>query len=551
LRQRPGIANLPIDIGGGAAAMSGGCSEDHFLSHGRASLFTVPSSDLAFSEFVRRISAQLPDASPSELQARLRGLFPSVLVRPRGLSSDDHTWYVYREGRWVDGKGGDWWSDESMPRMDIDRDGFIAAANAAAGEAFGIAPNRLVHRHFTDFAVPGTSADMMLMREIMLAVGQAGATFRHIRADGEVRVAEYHSVASESGSTVTIRPIGPMSVATPPRPALHIETRPAADGLFATVVDGIVARMPEPTLAGLQLRLRRSYPYATVESMESARWRVARDPRAAPATVDWQDPKLARTIALDTSLIVEANEAALELLGPDLVGRHWQELALPSSLDQRLEMRDYYLANGGAESTFRLVGAGGELVDYDYRLSWEGDHFTTVMSPFALDERPGEPVARVILNPDGTIATANEAAQRLYGASLAELQAAPPGAFSANTQSPEAQAALREAWESQGQPDLVGETTLRALDGTQRRVAFGITRLGDGRYAAILRPLEAPVENELKVFTAGQVLAKWRAAERELEAIEPESPEAVSIKGEIDRFRAAYQQLFDAARQTT
>src|SRR4029079_15683416 len=294
--------------------MSGGHSEVHLLSHRAASMFTVPSSDLAFAEFVRRISAQLPDASPSELQARLRGLYPSVLVRPRGLSSEDHTWYVYREGRWVDGRGGDCWSDEWMPRMEIDRDGFIAAANTAAGEAFGIAPNRLVHRHFANFAVPGTGADMMLMREIMLAVGEAGGTFRHIRADGEVRIAEYHSVASESGSTVTIRPIGALNVATPPRPALDIETRPAADGLFATVVDGIVGRMPEPTPPGLQLRLRRSYPYATVDGIESARWRVARDPRPDPAPVDWEDPKLARTVALDTSLIVEANEAALALL---------------------------------------------------------------------------------------------------------------------------------------------------------------------------------------------------------------------------------------------
>jgi PAS domain-containing protein len=528
-----------------------GCSEDHFLSHHPASLFTVPSSDRAFAEFVRRISAQLPDASPGALQARLRILYPSVLVRPRGLSSDDHTWYVYREGRWVDGKVGDWWSDESMPRMDVDRDGFIAAANAAAGEAFGIAPNRLVHRHYTDFAVPGTGADMMLMREIMLAVGEAGGTFRHIRAGGDVRIAEYHSVANESGSSVTIRPIGPMDVATPPRPPLDIETRPAADGLFAKVVDGIVARMPEPSPEGLQLRLRRSYPYATVHGAEPAHWRVVRDPRADPAPVDWQDPNLARTVALDTSLIVEANEAALQLLGRDLVGRHWQELALPSSLDQRLEMRDYYVANGGAESTFRLVGASGELVDYDYRLSWQGDHFATVMSPFVLDERPNERLARVILNPDGTIATANEAALHLYGASLAELQAAPPGAFSANAQSPEAQAALREAWESQGQPDVVGETTMRALDGTKRRVAFGITRLGDGRLAAILRPLEEPVENELQVFTAGQVLARWRAAERELETIEPESPEAVRINGEIDRFRAAYQELFASARKAS
>ena len=515
----------------------------------RPSLFVVPSADRAFSEFVRRVSAQLGPASPSALQARLQTLYPNVLVRPRALSHDDHTWYVYREGRWVDGSVPDWWHDESMPRMDVDREGFIAAANAAAGEAFGIAPNRLVHRHFTDFAVPGTVADMTLMREIMLSVGEAGGTFKHLRADGEVRVAEYRSVATESGSTVAIRPIGPMDVATPSRPPVDVETRPAEDGLFANVVDGIVARMPEPTPEGLQLRLRRTYPYASVDGANPACWRINRDPRAAPTPVDWQDPNLARTVALDTSLIVEANEAALQLLGHDLVGRHWQELALPSSLDQRLQMRDYYVANGGAESTFRLVGVNGELIDYDYRLSWQGDRFITIMSPFTLDESVGGQLARVILNPDGTIASANAAALTLYGGSLAELRAAPPGAFSANPQSPEAQAALREAWESQGQPDLVGETTINGLDGEQRRVAFGVTRLGDGRFAAILRPLDQPVESDLKVYTAGQVLAQWRAAERELQAIEPESLEAASIQREIDRFRAAYQQLFASVRE--
>jgi PAS domain-containing protein len=278
---------------------------------------------------------------------------------------------------------------------------------------------------------------------------------------------------------------------------------------------------------------------------------VARDPRGDVPPIDWDDPSLARTVALDTSLIVEANEAALALLGEDLVGRHWHELALPSSLDQRLEMRDYYVANGGAESTFRLIGSSGELVDYDYRLSWLGDHFVTVMSPFALDQSVGGQLARVIFNADGTIATANPAALEIYGATLAELRAAPPGAFSVQSQSPaaqEAQAALREAWESQGQPDLVGESTLRRLDGEERRVAFGLTRLGDGRFAAILRPLDKPTGAEPEVFTAGQVLARWRAAERQLEAIEPGSPEAVSITREIERFRAAYHQLFASTR---
>jgi PAS domain-containing protein len=250
-------------------------------------------------------------------------------------------------------------------------------------------------------------------------------------------------------------------------------------------------------------------------------------------------------------LIVEANEAALDLLGQDLVGRHWHELALPSSLDQRLQIREYYVEHLGAESTFRLVGASGELIDYDYQLTWLGDRFITLMSPFALDQRLGGQLARVVLHADGTIATANEAALELYGASLAELRAAPPGAFTANAQSPEASAALREAWESQGQPDLVGESTLRRLDGNERRVAFGITRLADGRFAAILRPIDHPPGDEAKVFTAGQVLARWRAAERQLEAIESGSNEAAEIRREIERFRTAYQQLFVSVRETT
>jgi PAS domain-containing protein len=155
--------------------------------------------------------------------------------------------------------------------------------------------------------------------------------------------------------------------------------------------------------------------------------------------------------------------------------------------------------------------------------------------------------ARVILNADGTIADANEAAQLLYGASLAELRAAPPGAFSANPEPPEAQAAFRRIWESEGQPDLVGQATLHRPDGSSRRVGFGISRLFDGRYAAFLHPLDEPTEEVAQVFTAGEVLARWRAAERELETIAPDSPEASTIQVEIERFRQAYQQAFGAS----
>jgi len=349
----------------------------------------VPSSDRAFAEFVRRVNGHLQPGSAIDLQERLRRVYPRVLVRPRGLSSDDHIWYVYREGHWVDGTLPDWFDDESMPRLELDADGFIAAANAAAGEELGVPPSRLIHRHFTDFAVPGTLEDAILIREIVATVGEAGGTVRHLRSDGEVRIAEFRAFSNASGSKIVLRPVGPSPSAVPPRPSVALSCTPIDDGLFGVVVEGILSRIPEPTPDGLELRLRRSYPYATVDGSDPACWRVARDPRRDPEPVDWEDPRLLRTVALDTSLIVEANQPALELLGGDLVGRHWHELALPSSLDQRLQMRDYYVANGGAQSTFRLVGASGEMVDYDYRLSWHGDRFTTLMSPFSLDPHEG------------------------------------------------------------------------------------------------------------------------------------------------------------------
>jgi PAS domain-containing protein len=351
-------------------------------------LFTIPSSDLAFAELVRRIARRTPPASPAALQSRLRAMYPQALVRTRGLSADDHTWYVYREGRWVDGRLPDWWRDESLPRLELDGEGFIIAANDAAGVELGVDPARLSHRHFTDFAIPGTLDDALLLREILLELGEAAGTIRHLRADGAIRIAEYRAIANDAGSTVVIRPVGASDTATVGGFSPTLEFAPEADQLFAVVTEGIVARIPEPTPEGLELRLRRSYPFAVVAAIEPGRWRVVRDPRV-DTTVDWDDPVLPRTLALDTSLIVEANAAALRLLGHDLIGRHWHELALPSSLDQRLQMRDFYVAHGGAESTFRLIGGSGQLVDYDYRLRWHGDRYTTILAPFAIGPEAG------------------------------------------------------------------------------------------------------------------------------------------------------------------
>ena len=156
--------------------------------------------------------------------------------------------------------------------------------------------------------------------------------------------------------------------------------------------------------------------------------------------------------------------------------------------------------------------------------------------------------ARIVLNPDGTIADADDGALALYGASLGELRAAPRGAFTARPQPRDESDALRAAWESQGRPDLVGEATIRRLDGVEVRVSYGITTLDDGRLLAILSPQPAPAAQEPTVYTAGEVLARWRAAERELELVESDSPERSALERQIDVFRAAYQQVFRGTR---
>jgi PAS domain-containing protein len=151
----------------------------------------------------------------------------------------------------------------------------------------------------------------------------------------------------------------------------------------------------------------------------------------------------------------------------------------------------------------------------------------------------------LILDADGTTADANAAALELFDVSLEQLLALPRGAFSAEPPDPAADAAFREEWERHGEPDLGGEATIRLLDGRTKRVRFGITPTDDGRFLAILEELASDAEAPPVVYTAGQVLAHWRAAERKLAEIPEGSAEWRAVSHEIDVFRRRYQALFD------
>lgn len=150
----------------------------------------------------------------------------------------------------------------------------------------------------------------------------------------------------------------------------------------------------------------------------------------------------------------------------------------------------------------------------------------------------------MILNADGTTVDANDAALELLRVTLDELQALPPGAFSTEPQDPVAREAFLEQWQRQGTPDLAGEATIRRLDGSEIRVKFGITPIEDGRFVAMMEEVETKLEARTVVYTAGQVLAEWRAAERRLAEIPEGSAEWRAVSRDIDTFRARYQALF-------
>jgi len=160
--------------------------------------------------------------------------------------------------------------------------------------------------------------------------------------------------------------------------------------------------------------------------------------------------------------------------------------------------------------------------------------------------RPSD--ATVVLDPTGKIVEANREALGLFGVTLAELREAPPGSFAAEPQSPEDAERFRETWEAQGSPDIVGTSTLRRRDGTEVRVGFGITPRDDGTFLAVMRPIPGDRAAPARVFTAGDVLAQWRAAERRLDAIDPASPEWADVHAEIEWFRREYQAMYEARR---
>jgi hypothetical protein len=70
-------------------------------------LVVNPRDDTPFVALAERLVAD-DVRSPDQLQARLRQEYPEAVVRARELDGEAFTiWYVYRDGHWVSGSGGE------------------------------------------------------------------------------------------------------------------------------------------------------------------------------------------------------------------------------------------------------------------------------------------------------------------------------------------------------------------------------------------------------------------------------------------------------------
>jgi hypothetical protein len=160
----------------------------------------------------------------------------------------------------------------------------------------------------------------------------------------------------------------------------------------------------------------------------------------------------------------------------------------------------------------------------------------------------GPMTGSLTISPDGEVLDATPEALTLLGVSLDELLALPRGALAAEPADPDQDAAFREQWEASGRPDIGGQATLQRLDGSKVRVRFAISQNSQGTFTAILDPTTAPVEAPPILFTAGDVLQAWRAAERRLATLQEGTAEWSTVADEIEGFRARYQEAFQAGR---
>jgi PAS domain S-box-containing protein len=202
---------------------------------------------------------------------------------------------------------------------------------------------------------------------------------------GDLIACEVRAEPSADGVAAWLRLAADVDVGPQPDPIVlpRLETLPVDDAVFAGYVARQLTAMSDPSADGLGLRLRRMFQHARVTVADPERWVADRDGGAGHPDDGawWTDPALPRVRYDDRGLILEANRAAADLLGVELVGHHWHEFVTPGSQDQVQSVLDILRDTGEVVSRFRMPTSDGHLVEFDSHTRPVGDGFETTMRP--------------------------------------------------------------------------------------------------------------------------------------------------------------------------
>ncbi len=153
--------------------------------------------------------------------------------------------------------------------------------------------------------------------------------------------------------------------------------------------------------------------------------------------------------------------------------------------------------------------------------------------------------ARLVLSSDARILSASPAALELLDLTFAELQALPPGSMTLE-EDRDSTGAFGEAWAGAGRAPILGSATARLPSGRMIRLRYLIQVQSAETFEVFLEASPESTAKPSRMYTVGNVLSAWRAAERRLEVLEAGSPEWTEAEADTDHFRAEYRRLSGA-----
>ncbi len=254
-------------------------------------------------------------------------------------------------------------------------------ANQAARSLLGI--DDATAHHYSDFLAQGAAEDASQLFDMVGRGHLLSATLLLRPVGGDLIACEVRAEPVGDGLGAWLRLADEVDVGPQPGPIAlpRLEILPVDDTVFGGYASHQLAAMSDPSAEGLGLRLRRMFPHARVTADEPDRWIADRDGGAERQddTSWWTDLDLPRVRYDDRGLIIEANPAAADLFGLELVGRHWHELVTPGSQGEVQPVLDILRDAGTVASRFRLPASDGRLVEFDSYTHPVGDEYETTM----------------------------------------------------------------------------------------------------------------------------------------------------------------------------